>query len=389
MGEEQFEPRSCKLDLALLRYGGVKTSYDAKTGLRRSTVLSGRIHDRYDHYIGPLALGDSAFDGKPVHVDISSPPDLSWLEEIRDRHGVDGACGAAFVKAGVEAEQVEPEIGEPFEVEPVQVTVMVSTDAFEAICRQAAEAHDHRRIIGATVILAGNSLPSPRLKEVSIRPKELDVSADRGYAVSSFEIFDSRYTDHLRGRVLRVERGREEGYGARISIQLTEGRYEVDVERALVRAISCEGRVINASGKPYDGAEVTIEFSEHEPNSFDELPERAFFGEFGYYPKQPDKEYSSTRFMFDLRYVPGDARDLLIPLLSQEIGTRAVQIGHEMEGLSPLLSQEVGTRVVLAVNLANEDAELLAATDELRGNVRRYDFKVWRRLSEDSHSAGA
>lgn len=357
MAEERFEPRTCKLNLALYRYGGIKTSYDAKMGLRRSFGLPGFIRDPYISPIGDIdesGEGNSAFHYKDVRVTISSPPDPDWLEKIRAAHGVDDACGAVLVNAGVEPDRFELD-GESVEDEPVHVTVTMSADAFEAIRRQVAEASDHRRIMWATVTLAGNSLP--KLESDFIRLKDLDVTERRGYAVSGFEIFDTRYIDRLRGRVLRVERGRDKGYGARISILLTEARYEIDVERALVRAISCEGRVINAKGRPYDGAEVTIEFSEHEPNRYDEMPERAFFGEFGYFPKQPG-EYSSTHFMFDLRYVPEDARGLLIPLLSQQ----------------------VETRVILTVNLANKEGELLAATGELRGNVRDYGFKGQRRL---------
>ena len=139
---------------------------------------------------------------------------------------------------------------------------------------------------------------------------------------------------------------------------MTGARYEVHVERALLHSISCEGRIINGKGKPFDGVDATLEFAEHEPNRLDELPERAFFGEFGYYPKLPQEPYSSPCFAFNLRYLPEDARCLLIPLLSQE----------------------AGTQVILTVNLTNEEEELLSATEELRGNVRHYSFEVRRRL---------
>jgi hypothetical protein len=65
--------------------------------------------------------------------------------------------------------------------------------------------------------------------------------------------------------------------------------------------------------------------------------------------------------MFDLRYVPADA-GLLVPLL-----TRGAD-----------------TRIFLIVNLTNNEEELLTATDELRGNVRDYSFKVFRTLVDYS-----
>ena len=48
--------------------------------------------------------------------------------------------------------------------------------------------------------------------------------------------------------------------------------------------------------------------------------------------------------------------------------------------LSLLRNQELRTRVVLTINLTNEEEELLAATNELWGNVRHYSFKVRQHL---------
>jgi hypothetical protein len=60
--------------------------------------------------------------------------------------------------------------------------------------------------------------------------------------------------------------------------------------------------------------------------------------------------------------VPEDARDLIIPLLSQE----------------------AGTRVVLDCVLIIEEERLLATVGELRGEVRYYSFQVERSLTSDS-----
>jgi hypothetical protein len=274
---------------------------------------------------------------------------------------VGNLCGWVRVRAGVEPERFELD-REMVETEPIQAFLYLTPDAFEAIRRQAAHAYDHRRIVGATIPLVGNALSATDNPEMDtlfgLKPKDLDISADKVYGVRGLEIFDTRYFAHLRDRVLEVERRRDEGYGAYISILLTVARYEVHVEDARIHSISCEGRVINGRGKPYDGVDVTAEFSQHLPNRHGELPERALFGEFGYYPKQPDEEYSSTHFTFSLRYVPADVRDLLIPLLSQE----------------------VGTHVVLTVNLATKEEGLLAATSDLQGTVRHYSFEVRRNL---------
>ncbi len=51
--------------------------------------------------------------------------------------------------------------------------------------------------------------------------------------------------------------------------------------------------------------------------------------------------------------------------------------------LIPLLSQEAGTHVVLNCNLIIEEEKLLATVDELRGSVRYYSFEVGRHLIND------
>lgn len=362
MAEGQAEDRVCDLRLALFRYGGVRSSYDPVVGLMRRVVIVGRIDDPD---LGPgsgPSFSDSRFHGKPVRLEISSPPDPEWLDEIRKTRGVAHACGLVRINAGVESERITLD-GGAVEDEPLVAMVVVSADAFEVIRRQAAEAYDHRRVMWANVKLAGDPLPNSDKSLGYICLKDLDVSERRGYAVRSFEIFDTRYIDHLRGRVLPFERGRREGYGVSVSILLTEVRYHMNIERAYVHSISCEGRAISCRGKPYDGADATIEFGEHEPNSAtDQFPEKAFFGEIGYWPKRLNDDSSSPHFWFRLMHVPEDARGLLIPLLS-----------HEAE-----------TRVILTINLTNEEEELLTATDVLRGKVRYYSFEVQRRLTNDS-----
>ncbi|MCZ6590532.1 MAG: hypothetical protein O7B98_05245 [Alphaproteobacteria bacterium] len=352
MPEAQSKETECDLRLTLFQYGGVSTSYTAKGGLKRGVVLRGLVDV-------PLEYPAPHFEKKPVSVTISSPPDPDWLSDVAAKFGVAASFGAVSVKASVEPEQFELD-GETIEIEPVHVRMEMDPDTFETIRRQAAEAYDHRRIMSANVRLVGETLPDPSEKPLRMLDLgDLDVSEDREYAVGGFEILETVYTDYLRGRPLHVEPGRSEGYGVRISVLLTEARYEVSMERASVHSISCEGRVINGRGKPYDGADVTIEFGEHEPNN--RADERAFAGEFGYFPKRSKEDYSSTHFWFHLRHVPEDARGLLIPLLSQE----------------------TGTHVVLNSNLIIEEEKLLATVDELRGNVRYYSFKVGRHLIND------
>ncbi len=359
---EQSEQRTCDLKLLLFRYGGVHNWYDTKSGLKRQLVLTGRVDDPYQSPSGNFDefSPGSAFHEKPVRLEISSPPNEKRLADVMGSLGVDNAFGVVWVEAHVEAKQFELD-GEMVKAEPVRVSVEMSPDALERIRCQAAEANEKRRILLAKLTLLGNSLPEPDNSLGYIDLKDLDVSKRSSYAIGGFEIFDTRYVDDSRGRVLRVESGRGEGYGAYVSVLLTDARYEISAERANPYSIYCAGRVTSAWGKPYDGVDVTIEFTEHEPHRRDEPPpRRAFFGEFGYYPKLPQEKYASTHFTFHLRYLPEDARSLLIPLLSQE----------------------VGTRVILRVNLTNEEEELLSATEGLQGNVRQYSFEVQRRLVE-------
>lgn len=345
------QEKKCGLYIMLFPYGGVSTSYDAANGLKHSMTLVGRIDDAY-----PI----SVFHGKTARLKVCAPPDLAWLEEIRTSLGDKNACGGASVSAGVEPPRVELD-GEEIDIEPVEIRLDVSTDAFEAIRRQAASADNHHRIMRSEIVLSGAALPETESHFMFL--EDLDVSKAQEYAVASFEIVDTRCFDHMRGRVLQKERSRDKGYGTGISVLLTETRYDIYPERASVHEISCQGRVTNRfKGKPYYGVDVTIEFREFEPKLLEELPKQAFFGKFYYYPRQSDEEHSAGHLSFELYYVPGDARDLLIPVLSQK-------------------------EVVISINLTKEEDELANATDELEGDVRYYIFKVQQYTIDNAQSS--
>ena len=363
MPEDQCNERECRFDLVLFWYGGVHTSYDAKAGVERSLLLKGRIDDPLVSPLGhPRPEAASAFHDKPVHLGITSFVDPYWWERKRAKLGTPDACGLAQVRAGVEPERVESEYGEdePFEVEPVQIRLVMTADAFEAISHQTAEANSQRRMMNATVTLVGDSLP-----DSYCHLKDLDVSEDQEYAVGSFEI-SGGYVDRLRGRMLPIEHGRGEPYGASLRVLITEARYDLRAAYGRPHSISCEGRVIdiNGIGKPYDCANVTVNFlNRGESDSYYERPERSFFGEFSY---EPERESFPIRFEFNLWHISEDDWRLLVPLLARE--TEA--------------------RVYLIVNLTNEETELLAATDELQGNVRDYNFEVVRTLVDYSAALG-
>jgi hypothetical protein len=352
----EMHEKSCRFRLVLFWYGGVDTSYDAKAGVERSLHLKGRIYDPYVYeFSGHSSPTEpaSAFHDKPVDLSISSPGDSKWLKRFRAKLGAPDACGLVRVRAGVEPERVEPEYDEPFEVEPVQIRLAVSADAFEAIWRQTAECDSQRRTMRAEVTLVGASLPESNCMPF-IDLKDFDVSQDREYAVGSFEIHGG-YVDRLRGRMRTIERGRCEDYGTGIEILITEIRYDLSAAYGRVHSLSCEGRVIGR-GEPYDGAETTVNFLEApKSDAYYEFPARSFFGEFSY---SPEKEPWSTRFSINLWYVSDDDWKLLVPLLTR--GT--------------------DTRVFLTVNLTSEKDELRTASEALQGNVRNYSFKVLRKL---------
>jgi hypothetical protein len=366
MADDQCYEKTCEFSLVLFWYGGVHTSYDAKAGVKRSLLLKGRIDDPHVDFSGHSWPEEpaSAFHDKPVHLDISSSFDPEWWQRIRAKLGTPDACGLVRVRAGVEPKRVESEDGEhePFEVEPVQMTLVVSADAFEAIWRQVAEADSQRRTMRAELTLVGDSLPESDCMPF-IDLKDFDVAEDREYAVGSFEIHGG-YVDRLRGRMRPIERGRGEAYGASIRILITQTRYDLSAAHGRPHSISCEGRVMGSKGAPYDCANVTVNFLEHwGADSYYKLPERSFFGEFSYLP---EREPFPTGFNFNLWYVSEGDWKLLAPLLTR---------GAE-------------TRVFLVVNLTIEETELLAATDELQGNVRDYSFEVLRRLVDYSAALG-
>jgi hypothetical protein len=299
----------------------------------------------------------SGFHSKACTLNVNSPPDQAWLEKVRSSLSDGDACGEVIVFPGVVPDRFEHD-GETYEIEPVNVTIGVSNDAFEAFHNQAVLAVAQHRIMSAELKISGEALPDTKSGFIFL--DDLDISDTQKYSVTSFELANTRLFDHSKGRVRQVRRDRDEGYGTNISVLITDAGYRIYTEYAHVHGIGCNGHVVKSLRKePYEGAEVVIEFKEFESNSFLELPEKAFFGEFHYWPRQSDETDSSASFSFDLRYVPEDARDLLIPLLNGE-------------------SQK---RVILEINLSSEKEELLAATNMFQGKVRSYSFFVQHTLS--------
>jgi hypothetical protein len=276
---DQSRERTCDLRLLLFRWGSVETSYDAKAGLRRSLDVFGHVDDPYIPGCGDTTA--SHFHDKAVRLGIHlRNDDTEWLTNIRAKHGVAHACGNVLVRTGVEPEQFESD-GKTNELEPIGIDVEVGLDTFEAIRSQAA--HPHSGMMGATVTLVGNGLPEPNEDSLYLYLKDLDVSAERTYAVGTFKISSA---EGQPPRPLPVE-----GYGgANISILLTGARYDLHTAwDPVLHAIRCEGFVDPRYGnaKSYDRADVSVTF---EGWKIRELRDRRFFGEFSYWPKRSDRD---------------------------------------------------------------------------------------------------
>jgi hypothetical protein len=178
MREGQSKDRTCYLRAILSRYGGIHTYYNTKTGLTRELHLYGHIDESWN------SDPDPRFHNKPIRLLVHSTQ-----EDIVSTLGVDHAFGSVAINAGVEPKPIEWQ-GEIVEDEPVKVEMAVRLDAFEAICRQAADAFDHGRILAARITLASESFPGVASDKLYIYLKNLDVSAAWSYAVEHFELID-------------------------------------------------------------------------------------------------------------------------------------------------------------------------------------------------------
>lgn len=351
------EDRFVEVHMTLVRYGGVGMSYSPKSGLKREMYFRGHIED-YER--------DARFEGKAVRICLETPSGPEWEDKFKTEQRVASACGLFSVRANVQPRKFEEEVGDP----ALQAFITVTEEAFDAICTHITETLDRIHRARVTLRLVGKSLPETATGSsvIPIRLTDLDVSEDKSYAIGGFEVEGTR-TLYPRNRVLPIERRLDERGGASLSILLTDAAYQLDVPTGRVHSVQCHGSVIKAQGKSYEGADATVRLKEfHMVSSLgglpfdldpaDELPERALVGHFNYWPKDPDKEYSSAAsFSFDLKHLPDDTRGLIVPILSQV----------------------AGAQVVLTVDLRNEEAELLGATDELEGSVRDYRFSFWAR----------
>jgi len=373
MVEEEARVTTCDLRLEIFEYGGAHTWYDPESGLKRRFVLTGWFDDPYQNPVGDFdeSQADSPFHHQSFSLEVVSPPDFTWLGNLAAKLGTENPIGVARVLPDVQPESFEV-LGEHAEEPPVRIRINLTADAFEAVRQQAAEAYKYRRIMWAKIPLTGNALPALEPDRIfsKLKPKKLDVSVQRDYAVKDFEIFDTRYSDDLRGRVRRIERKRDESFGANVSVLLTDVRYKIDLESGEVLPVSCEGRIdegFRGRDKPYANARVYVDFWEFRDERNVEVPEKAFYGEFRYFPKEAENEHSETFFALDLNYLAEDARALLMPIFSQESGTT--------------------TR--LAINLVNEEDEILTATENVDGKVRYYLFEIEKRIMDRSDASAS
>lgn len=389
MSDERTKDSFCEMGLLLEEFGDGRSTYAVETGLKPSFVLRGSIEDLEHGFMGDgPGRPSSAFHGKKVRINVEAPFDQDFLQRVREncldssdkidsslivvgeeptcnigQYRVPSLCGHAFVRADVRGEQFEL-WGEQHETEPVEITLSLPIDAFEGIRRQALEAYDCRRILSARMRLIGNALPpEPKgLPEFGLKLNQLDISKNQGYAIQSFEISRTRLFVSNRGRVEYLEPDDGEGYGIGLSIMLSSVRYQLAIERPVDTwpvdtSISCLGRIIGEHGKPLQGVEVEVKFSEHETNPFGETPKQAYFGKFEYWPKNPEPDGLNASFNFYLWYLPSDARSLIQVLADQ--GPNA-----QIE-ISVLLEVEKGA---------------FDGTSKMSGHVRRYGFDVSRTL---------
>jgi hypothetical protein len=230
MSNLEAEASFCKMRILLDDFFGGTTTYAVEKGLKCSFLLRGSIEDLEYGFMGdgPGRAG-SAFHDKKVRIAVEGPVDQDFLQLVREhrlRHSSslrtdDGEesiydiaqyfgsspCGLAFVKANLCGEQFEI-LAAHHEIEPVQVTLSLPMDAFEALRRQAKEAWEGREHLSATMRLIGNALPTKlnSLPELGLKLNELDISKDQGYAIQCFEVSNTRYVDADRGRVRHIAR---------------------------------------------------------------------------------------------------------------------------------------------------------------------------------------
>lgn len=212
MAEAEHDQRSCKLNVYIDRHDGVKSTYDARQGLKQRFVVSGYIEDFDDT--------PSVFDGKRVRVEVQSPPNPAWLEKIATDLRANNACGVVLVRAGLKLvdfeaeedvwetnfeadggaseEEEVPMEDETFPVnsaEPVWIMLAVTPDAFVSIYSATIDTRERRRIMGMSLTLTGGMLPHPKSRLIDVRLKDLDVSKNRGYALDSIEVFETSLTN--------------------------------------------------------------------------------------------------------------------------------------------------------------------------------------------------
>jgi hypothetical protein len=184
--DSQSPKNICNLRLHLDRFGSLQTSYESKVGLKRDMTLRGLVDDP-----GHDFRNASAFHRKACELSLSSPVDQEWLKEIRNSLGDGDICGEVIVYPGLVPDRFEAE-GETYEIGPVEVTISVSNEAFEAFQHQVVEALGQHRVIGVKLWLSGGALPDKESGIIFL--DDLDISDTQKYSVTRFEMTSRKDT---------------------------------------------------------------------------------------------------------------------------------------------------------------------------------------------------
>lgn len=367
MSDQEGVGPYCDMRIVISAPGGITSSYDPRAGLSQELVVIGRIDDpSVSPFDGQPFHGvpGSKFHGATARIVIESVEHEEVVDPADAQSDEDGTFGFVGVEADVSSKSFELD-GESVEPEPVSIHLRLGTKGFQAIARQISDAAEVARILWATVRLQGADLPVPKNRvqaALGVHLRDLDVSESRSYGITHFQLLDTRYFDEYRDRVLEPDFRATDTPKLHVEIPLSSVNYAVNVARARVHSISCDGRVSSRRRNVLENASVSISLVERRKDSWGELPECAHAGEFSIYNAPQDEGGGEIDLYLELFYLPQDIRDFLLPLME----------------LGPSRS------ITLVADLLVDPDELRARTGETTGLVAAYGLNIGVRAPENS-----
>jgi len=317
----------------VIQLEGLRSKFTNEEGFTRTFLLFG-------HCSNGETDQKNRFNGREARIEFTAPDSKDSSEDVA-KHGVQDSCGHILIRKDVLPKRYDLQEGPIFDP-PIDITIRVDHEVLDRLFETAQCAMDASRVLSFKLALA-LALPA----KIFIVPDDLDVSEDRWYPVTEFELNPTviRLRDGNDFRPRAPTPNLSSLDRARLNVRLDEVRAELHSDRLRFSSARMSGKVTGTA--EMQDVETSVEIQEYGRDRWTrEYPEEASAGVFQFYP---DTGHGRQLYL-ELHFTRRDS-EVLIPIILS----------------SPT--------VYLSVSLSVTKADLAAvAKESLLGDITSFSF---------------